>query len=300
VDVPPDNGFQYREPPEDAALMREDEYDRLIDDPVAFLYEVWLPRSTRRIAAAGEPVTFRHNVALVSAAMAMSEYFNAFGPHVARLRTEAGMPGAIAGIFKAPFDIIGDKLRGYVGLTMDMYTQPEKVLKACEALMPHVYHIDRGTPLLTHTKLHDKFALSGGVNNVTLAMGTPEQVRAEVRTLIETIGRDGGCIMDASAIIQNDTSPENMRALVEATREFGSYDDPDVLPEPLRVAPATVTPTEGVPATSGHQPGVCVSWEDRRAELAGPIEGSEELARRVWEAADAGGATFIWQMLVSF
>jgi len=45
---------------------------------------------------------------------------------------------------------------------------------------------------------------------------------------------------------------------------------------------------------------VCVSWEDRRAELAGPIEGSEELARRVWEAADAGGATFIWQMLVSF
>jgi uroporphyrinogen-III decarboxylase len=289
------------------------------------------------------------------------------------------MPGAISGIFKAPFDIIGDKLRGYVGLTMDMYTQPEKVLKACEALMPHlywlaaatadpasqlpigywmhrgcvpfvrpdqftshywptvkplveelwrnghqtmfyaegnwdahldafrelpdrsiVYHIDRGTPLLTHRKLHDKFALSGGVNNVTLAMGTPEQVRAEVRTLIETIGRDGGYIMDASAIMQNDTSPENMRALVEATREFGNYDDPDVLPEPLRVAPATITPTDGVAATNGHQPGVCVSWEERRAELGGRFEGSEELARRVWEAADAGGATFIWQMLVSF
>ena len=46
VDVPPDNGFQYREPPEDASFMREDEYDRLIDDPVAFLYEVWLPRAT--------------------------------------------------------------------------------------------------------------------------------------------------------------------------------------------------------------------------------------------------------------
>jgi hypothetical protein len=163
-----------------------------------------------------------------------------------------------------------------------------------------VYHIDRGTPLLTHRKLHDKFALSGGVSNVTLAMGTPEQVRGEVRTLIETIGRDGGYIMDASAIMQNDTSPENMRALVEATREFGSYDDPDVVPEPLRVAPATITRSDGVPATSGHQPGVCVSWEERRAELAGPIEGSEELARRVWEAADAGGATFIWQMLVSF
>ena len=37
---------------------------------------------------------------------------------------------AIAGIFKAPFDILADKLRGYIGLTMDMQTQPEKVLKA--------------------------------------------------------------------------------------------------------------------------------------------------------------------------
>ena len=27
---------------------------------------------------------------------------------------------AIAGIFKAPFDILADKLRGYIGLTMDM------------------------------------------------------------------------------------------------------------------------------------------------------------------------------------
>ena len=69
VDVPPNHGFQYREPPEDGAFMREDEYERLIDDPTAFLYEVWLPRASRKIAAAGEPVTFRHNVSLVSAAI---------------------------------------------------------------------------------------------------------------------------------------------------------------------------------------------------------------------------------------
>lgn len=379
VDVPPNNGFQYREPPEDASFMREDEYDRLIDDPLAFLYEVWLPRATRKIAAAGEPVTFRHNVSLVSAAMAMTQYFNAFGPHCARLRSEAGMPGAIAGIFKAPLDIIGDKLRGYIGLTMDMYSQPEKVMKACEALMPHlywvaaatadpssqlpigywmhrgcvpfvrpdqfashywptvkplieelwrnghqtmfyaegnwdahldafrelpdrsiVYHIDRGTPLLTHRKLHDKFALSGGVNNVTLAIGTPAQVRQEVKTLIETVGKEGGYIMDASAIMQNDTTPENMRALVEATREFGGYDNPDKLDEPLRVAPETITRTSGLPSKAGHQPGVCVSWEEHKAELPGPIQGSEELAQRVWQAADASGAMFIWQMLLSF
>ena len=142
--------------------------------------------------------------------------------------------------------------------------------------------------------------MSGGVNNVTLAFGTPEQVRQEVKTLIETVGRDGGFIMDASAIMQNDTTPENMRAMVEATREFGVYDAPDVLPEPLRVAPGAVAETAGPPATTGRQPGVCVPWEEHRVELAGPIQGSEELAKRVWEAADANGAMFIWQMLLSF
>ncbi|MDX9867250.1 MAG: uroporphyrinogen decarboxylase family protein [Kiritimatiellia bacterium] len=379
IDVPPEHGFQYREPPEDAAFMREDEYDRLIDDPTAFLYEVWLPRASRRIAAAGEPVTFRHNVALVNAAMAMTQYFHAFGPHCARLREECGMPGAIAGIFKAPLDILGDKLRGYLGLTMDLFERPEKVMKACEALMPHlywvaaatadpasqlpvgywmhrgcvpfvrpdqfashywptvkplieelwrnghqtmfyaegkwdahldafrelpersiVYHIDRGDPLLTHRKLHDKFALSGGINNVTLAIGTPEQVRQEVRDLIGTVGREGGYILDASAIMQNDTSPENMRALITAAYEFGGYEAPDLLPDPLRVAPPTLLPSSGPAAKAGRQPGVCAPWQERKAELAGPVQGSEELAQRVWQAADANGAMFIWQMLLSF
>jgi len=125
-------------------------------------------------------------------------------------------------------------------------------------------------------------------------------VRQEVRTLIETVGRDGGFIMDASAIMQNDTAPANMRALVEATHEFGGYDAPDVLPGPLRVAPDPIAATRGFPAKSGRQPGVCVSWAERKAELAGPIQGSEELAQRVWQAADASGAMFVWQMLLSF
>ncbi len=44
IDVPPDTGFQYREPSEDKAFMKPDEYDALIDDPTAFLYNTWLPR----------------------------------------------------------------------------------------------------------------------------------------------------------------------------------------------------------------------------------------------------------------
>ena len=114
---------------------------RLIDDPTAFLYSTWLPRVSTEISKMGEGSTYRNNLALVKSAMAMLQYFYAFGPQVGRLRSECGTAGAIAGIFKAPFDILADKLRGYIGLTMDMQTQPKKVLKACEALMPHLVHV---------------------------------------------------------------------------------------------------------------------------------------------------------------
>jgi hypothetical protein len=37
-------GFQYREPPEDAAYMQPEEYDAFIEDPTGWLFHVWLPR----------------------------------------------------------------------------------------------------------------------------------------------------------------------------------------------------------------------------------------------------------------
>jgi hypothetical protein len=381
VNVPPNRGFQYVEPPEEQAFMREDEYDRLIDDPTAFLYEVWFPRATRRIATAGTPSTYRNQVALVSSAMAMVQYFNAFGPQCARLRSEAGMPGAICGIFKAPLDILADKFRGYIGLTMDLFERPEKVMKACEALMPHlhwvasatadpssqlpigywmhrggvpfvnpdqfnnvywptvkpiieelwksghqtmfyaegkwdyhldafhelpersiVYHIDRGNPQLIHDKLHDKFAISGGVSNVTMAIGTPAQVRSEVINLINILGKEGGYIMDASAIMQNDTKIENMRAMVETTREFGVYDSPDAPLEELCVRPSSVSAYTGkIPAPTNRAAGRCVTWQEHLKDLGcDKVQGNPELAERVWNAVDSNAAMYIWQMLLSF
>ena len=70
--------------------------------------------------------------------MAMVNYFNAFGPQIDRMRRETGTVSAISGMFKAPFDILADKLRGYIGLAIDLMEVPEKVLAACEALMPHL------------------------------------------------------------------------------------------------------------------------------------------------------------------
>jgi uroporphyrinogen-III decarboxylase len=141
IELPPDMPFQYKEPSEDAAYMRSDEYDELIRDPTAFLYNVWLPRVSVEVSSAKENTTYRNQLALVKGGMAMLQYFYAFGPQIERLRTECGTVSAIAGILKAPLDILADKLRGYIGLCMDLEERPKKVLAACEALMPHLCHV---------------------------------------------------------------------------------------------------------------------------------------------------------------
>ena len=51
------------------------------------------------------------------------------------------MVSAISGILKAPFDILADKLRGYIGLTLDLFERPQKIRQACKALMPHLLHV---------------------------------------------------------------------------------------------------------------------------------------------------------------
>jgi uroporphyrinogen-III decarboxylase len=48
----------------------------------------------------------------------------------------AGFPGLWAGYSKAPFDVIGDTLRGTRGVMLDMYRQPDKLIKAMERLIP--------------------------------------------------------------------------------------------------------------------------------------------------------------------
>jgi hypothetical protein len=86
-----------------------------------------------------------------------------------------------------------------------------------------IFHIDRTDPIAAHRALHHKFALSGGVPNYLLAFGKPQQVRDYCKKLIDEVGHDGGYIMDAAAIMQNDTTVENMKAMTEFTCEYGVY-----------------------------------------------------------------------------
>ncbi|WP_165229232.1 uroporphyrinogen decarboxylase family protein [Aquisphaera insulae] len=380
IDVAADMGFQYREPPHDNAFMKPDEYDRLIDDPTAFLMEVWLPRVSTEVVKAGEPSTIASNLSFLKGGMAMMEYFNAFGEQNARLRSESGTVSAIAGIFKAPMDILADKLRGYLGLVDDLAERPEKVLAACEALAPHlmhvakctadparlvpvgfwmhrggvpfvsprvfknvywatlkpiieelwadgiqtlfyaegkwdkhlesfaelpersiVYHVDQGDVARTHEVLGSKFCLSGGISNVMLAHGTPEEVRRRCKEVIEIAARDGGYIMDSSAIMQNDSRVENVRAMTDAAREFGVYsgaaDACDLAP-PTRAATGPRPPLSG-DGRSRTAPGFVVPWAQKRETLPRDI-GDADLVRAVWEHIDSLANMYIWQLLLSF
>jgi len=296
------------------------------------------------------------------------------------MRRECGTVSAICGMLKAPLDILADKLRGYIGLAFDLKEVPDKLIKACQALMPHlgyialtsadpgktipipiwmhrgctpfiskehfdtiywptlkpivdalwaqgnqvlfyaegkwdahldrfaelpagsiVYHIDRGDPDEVYRVLGRKFCLSGGVPNALLTLGKPEQVREHCKKLIETIGAEGGYIMDASAIIQNDATIENLKAMTDATLEYGVYRSPSSPSAKLPPQPAA-NPASGLPAwvtAPKVPPGVCFPWEQKAKELP-PVSAAPDLVRRVWNDAEGLAYLYIWHVLLSF
>ncbi len=114
------------------------------------------------------------------------------------------------------------------------------------------------------------------------------------RRVIDGVARDGGYIMDASAIMQNDTSIENLRALTDFTREYGVYSGGHASHQSHVSHPSHPLPQGRVP------PGVCVPWDQKRKELPAEIPGDEALAQRIWQEIDGLGNMFIWQVLESF
>ena len=56
-----------------------------------------------------------------------------------------------------------------------------------------------------------------------LPFGTPDEVRAEVKRIIEILGKDGGYMLSSVHTIMPDVPPENILAMVDAAVEFGSY-----------------------------------------------------------------------------
>jgi uroporphyrinogen-III decarboxylase len=383
IHVPPTVGHQYLEPSPGDAWMTVEEYDHLIADPTGYLYSIWLPRVTAAIRSPGLPENITRDLSLVKGALAMTQFFNDWGKFEAQLRSEAGTVSAIAGMLKAPLDILADKLRGYVNLAMDLFERPQKVLAACEALMPHlahfaiatadparnvpigfwmhrgcvpfisfkhfdqifwptlkpviqeiwarghqtlfyaegnwdhhlgafaelpdrsiVYHVDRGDIFKVHASLGEKFCLSGGLPNTLLSMGPPGEVRACCKRIIDGVARQGGYIMDASAIIQNDATVENMRAMTEATLEYGVYSRGHSS-TPLRSGGPTPLAQDARPGAflslqqGQRPPGVCIPWRDVLPQLP-TITGDPKICQDIWSSVDALGYMNIWWILLAF
>ncbi len=70
----------------------------------------------------------------------------------------------------------------------------------------------------------DKLCLIGNLNlDSTLTLGTPEDVRAEVYERIRTIGPGGGYMVASSNSVTDYVPLANMKAMFDATFEFGKY-----------------------------------------------------------------------------
>ena len=69
-----------------------------------------------------------------------------------------------------------------------------------------------------------KLCIIGNINlDSTLTLGTPDDVRAEVYERIRTIAPGGGYMVSSSNSITDYVPVANMRALLDATYEFGQY-----------------------------------------------------------------------------
>ena len=56
-----------------------------------------------------------------------------------------------------------------------------------------------------------------------LPHGTPEEVRQEMKRVIDILGQDGGYMVASVHTIMNEVPPENILAMVDGTLEFGTY-----------------------------------------------------------------------------
>jgi uroporphyrinogen decarboxylase len=64
----------------------------------------------------------------------------------------------------------------------------------------------------------------GGIDtHRVLPFGSTEEVRQEVRRVMQILGPGGGCMIGAVHTVMDDVPPENVLAMVDAVEEFGHY-----------------------------------------------------------------------------
>jgi hypothetical protein len=316
--VAPEHSYQCNE----GEYMMADEYDALIQDPSGFFSNVYLPRVFGALGGFqmlpflpgilemygvafnfipfGLPPVQATYKALFEAGAEALQWAGAIGAADGELAT-LGFPTVLGGFTKAPFDVVGDTLRGTKGIMLDIYRQPDKLIAAMEALTPLMIKMGVGSAQMTGNPLifiplhkgadgfisdeqFKKFywptlrqvimglieggcvplpaaeggyssrlnvvqdlpkgktlwmidltdmadakktlgqnaCLLGNVPSVLLNLGTPQEMEDYVRNLIEVAGQDGGLIVCNGAFFDH-AKPENVKAMVDVTKEYGVY-----------------------------------------------------------------------------
>ena len=300
--------------------MKADEYDALIKNPSDFWQRVYMPRIFGAFTSWNtlnpwtniielpamhfSPFT-RHDVQeslqrLIDIGKELDKWQQFVGEFMMK-SIAAGFPGIRGTFAKAPFDVIGDTLRGTQGIMFDMFRQPDKLLEAMDVITTLMIDsivtsvnasggisamfplhkgadgwmsdkqfekfywpslkkvidacIDEGilvslfaegsyetrlssvnefpkgavhwmfdkTDMAKAKKaLGDKCSISGNVPTSLLLTGTPQQVKEYCRKLIEICAPGGGYILSPGAN-SDIINIENMRAMVEAAKEYGVY-----------------------------------------------------------------------------
>jgi uroporphyrinogen-III decarboxylase len=70
--------------------------------------------------------------------------------------------------------------------------------------------------------LGDVCCIAGNVSTALMAAGTPDEVKAYCKNLIETVGKDGGFILTNGCGIDH-AKAANVKAMMEAGKEYGVY-----------------------------------------------------------------------------
>jgi uroporphyrinogen-III decarboxylase len=302
--------------------MMADEYDALIRDPSDFWLRVYMPRifgalepfralfpltdfvelPASKLLPFTRPDVQASLQALIDAGKELSQWFERVRTFTS-LAVASGYPSATMGAFcKAPFDTLGDTLRGTKGIMMDMYRRPEKLLKAMDvmadlsiastlssinaskgfrALFPlhkgadgwmsdaqfDTFYwpplrkvvnalIEEGISVLLFAEgsfdsrldkvnefpkgavswlfdrtdmarakkmLGDRCCIMGNVPASLMVTGTPGDIRAYCRRLIEDCGGGGGYVLSPGILGIDEAKLANVKAMVDAAREFGTY-----------------------------------------------------------------------------
>jgi hypothetical protein len=316
--VAPEYSYQANE----GEYMLANEYDALIQDPSGYFTHVYLPRVFGALGGFrmlpflpgileiyGLPLSFipfglppvqATYKALFEAGAEALKWVGPIGGTDGALAT-FGLPTVLGGFTKAPFDVVGDTLRGTKGIMLDIYRQPAKLIQAMEALVPlmigmgivnaqqtgnpvifiplhkgadgfisdeqfkkfywptlkevilglieggcvpfpaaegywntrlevmqdipkgkTLWMIDQSDMTKVKNTVGKNACLLGNVSSAMLNLGTPQDVKAYVQKLIDTVGKDGGLIIGNGAFFDQ-AEMENVKAMVDTAKKYGAY-----------------------------------------------------------------------------